>query len=250
MTDVSVNKSAWKCAIECAVRRSTDICSSIFYTAYCDNCTFFVRNYLPAEMDDHAVKLLMLKADEEAWTVTMENHFKHIGAAAFLASLLFVLMLWGYDPLWMRVKDKTTILHDTHGLIADTGTEQHANIDKTLSKVAEELWKGRDVNWDRKLNCIDAAVVFYHYFPDKSKVKIMGNVYRNFNHLFISVFTDGVWKAIEPQAYYSGNKSYWMDDVWGSRYDMRYDKDETKLWRWYLPWKIGNLDFTSLTYPK
>jgi hypothetical protein len=252
MTDVTFDDSAWKCALKCAVRRSNDLCSTIFYTSYCDNCTFFVKNYLPAEVDDQAVKLLMLKADEEAWSNIMKDHLKHIGAAAFIVSMLFFWIVWDHDPFWARIKAKTTAPHDIRGFIVDTGTEQHANIDETLSKVAEELWRGRDVNWDRQLNCIDATVVFYHYFPDKSKVCIMSNVNpaKNFNHLFISVFTDGVWKAIEPQAYYSGNESYWMEDVWDSRYDMRYDREETRLWRWYLPWKIGNFDFTSLTYPE
>jgi hypothetical protein len=244
MTDVSFDNSVWKYALKCALRRSGELCSSVFYSAYCDNCTFFVKNYLPAEVDEREVRLLMLKVDEEAWANVVERHLKYIGAAAFLISMLFVLMLWDYDPLWIRVKAKTT-LHDTRGLIADTGTEQHANIDETLSKVAEELWKGRDVNWDRKINCIDATIIFYHYFPDKSKVYIMSNFNPDnyFNHLFISVFTDGEWRAIEPQAYYSGNESYWMEDVWESRYDMSYDTEETRVWRWFLPWGIRDLLF-------
>jgi len=250
MIDVSIDDSVWKYALKCAIRRDNDLCSTIFNTSYCDNCTYFVKNYLPAQTDDEEVKLIMLKADEKAWAGIVENYFKYIGTAVLIISMLFVLMLWDYDPLWIRIKAKKTYHPDTHGLIADTGTEQHANIDETLSKVAEELWKGRDVNWDKRLNCIDATIIFYHYFPDKSKVNIMGNVNpdENFNHLFISVFTDGEWKTIEPQAYYSGNRSYWMEDVWNSRYDMRYDTEETKLWRWLLPWKIGNIDFTSLTY--
>ena len=249
MNDVSVENIVLQCALKCVVRRSKNLCSSIFNTAYCDNCSFFVKNHLPAEADDQAVNLIMHKAEEEFRAKLMEKR-KYMGfVAGFFISMLLAWMVWDHDPFWIRIKANTTAPSpDARVLIADTGIEQHANIDETLGKVAEELWKGRDVNWDKKLNCIDATVIFYHYFPDKSKVQIMSNTNpdKNFDHLFVSVFTDGVWKAIEPQAYYSGNESYWMEDVWESRYDTRYDREETKLWRWYLPWKIGGLDSTAL----
>jgi len=248
MADVPFDDYICQCAVKCALRRSKNNCSSSFNSAYCVNCSFFVRNYLPAEVDDQAIELLMLKAEEEAWVTIMVNQ-KYAGfAVAFLVSMFLAWTLWDYDPFWIRNRPSTTAPPPVaRGVVTDTGTEQHANIDETLSKVAEELWKGRDVNWDRQLNCIDATIIFYHFFPDKSKVHIMSNVNpdNNFNHLFISVFTDGVWKTIEPQAYFSKNESYWMEDVWDSRYVKRYDREETKLWRWFLPWRIGSLDFTG-----
>jgi len=241
MNDASFENNALKYAVKCAMRRSKNLCSSVFYTAYCENCTYFVKNYLPAETDDQGIKLFMLKAEEEARAMTMEK-LNYTGfAAGFLVCIILAWIVWDYDPFWIRIKVKTTPPPVTRGIIADTGIEQHANIDETLGKVAEELWKGRDVNGDKQLNCIDAAVIFYHYFPDKSKVRIMGNVNPgiNFDHLFIGVFSDGDWKLIEPQAYYSGKESYWMEDVWDIRYDTRYNKEETNRWLWYLPWRIG-----------
>jgi len=165
MNDVSFENTVWKCAIKCALRRSKNLCSSKFNTAYCDNCTFFVKNYLPAEVDDQAVNLLMRKADEEAWVIVMKKR-KYMGfVAGFLVSMFLAWIVWDHDPFWIRIKAKTTAPPpDTRGLIADTGVEQYINIDETLGKVAQELWKGRDVNWDKQLNCIDATVIFYHYF--------------------------------------------------------------------------------------
>ena len=251
MSDVSFENNAWKYAVKCALRRSRALCSGNFYTAYCENCTYFVKNYLPAEVDEQAVNHIMHKAEEKAWAITMGKQ-NYLGfAASFLICILFAWIVWDYDPFWIRTKTKTTTPPPvTRGLIADTGVEQHANIDETLGKVAEELWKGRDVNGDKLLNCIDATVIFYHYFPDKSKVCIMSNdnPSTHFNHLFIGVFSDGTWKLIEPQAYYFRNESYLMEDVWDGRYDMRYNEEETRLWRWYLPWRIGSLDFTSRSF--
>jgi len=105
---------------------------------------------------------------------------------------------------------------------------EHSNIDDTLFLVAEHLNK-IDVNNDGKHNCIDAAVLFYQYYPDKSKVCIEYNRNPNtgMNHLFNCVYTDGVWKAIEPQAYASNHSNYLMRAVWGNQYEASYNRDIT-----------------------
>jgi hypothetical protein len=105
---------------------------------------------------------------------------------------------------------------------------QHANIDRTLRLVAEN-WKRTDVNGDGLNNCIDAAVLFYQYFPDKSKVRILSNRNPNtdFYHLFNSIRIDGIWMAIEPQAYASNYYNYSMSAVWGNIYDQSYNRDAT-----------------------
>jgi len=86
-----------------------------------------------------------------------------------------------------------------------------------------------DVNGDDKHNCIDAAVLFYQYYPDKSKVciELNYNPKKEFNHLFNCIFTDGIWRAIEPQTYAGGNSDYLMRSMWGTSYDNLYNKDVT-----------------------
>ena len=54
------------------------------------------------------------------------------------------------------------------------------------------------------------------------------------NHLFNCVFTDGVWKAIEPQSYASNHINYFMNQVWGSRYDNSYNEDVTSKYSMYV----------------
>ena len=116
----------------------------------------------------------------------------------------------------------------------NTNDSQHANISATLRIVAEK-WKKTDVNGDGLHNCIDAAVLFYKYFPDKNKVCIEINVNpkTGMNHLFNCVFTDGVWKAIEPQSYANNHSYYLMWEVWGSQYDKSYNRDVTERWKVY-----------------
>ena len=112
---------------------------------------------------------------------------------------------------------------------ADTNTSEHTNIEKTLHLVAEN-YQRIDVNGDGLNNCIDAAVLFYQYFPDKNKVRIMIN--RNsktgMHHLFNSVYTDGVWKTIEPQAYAHNHSNYSMQAVWENMYNNSYNRDATQ----------------------
>ena len=114
-------------------------------------------------------------------------------------------------------------------------TPEHDNIDKTLQIVAEKLSQNIDVNGDGKTNCIDAAIIFYKYYPDKSKVciEINKNPKTGMHHLFNCVFTDGAWKAIEPQAYYTDHSNYFMWAVWGDKYDNKYNRDETETWKVY-----------------
>ena len=114
-------------------------------------------------------------------------------------------------------------------------TSEHANIDRTLRLVAEN-WKKKDVNGDGKHNCIDAAVLFYQFYPDKSKVciEVNRNPKTGMNHLFNCVFTDGVWKAIEPQAYASNHSNYFMWAAWGSQYDNSYNQDVTSEYLRYV----------------
>jgi len=105
---------------------------------------------------------------------------------------------------------------------------ENANIERTLRRVAEN-WKRTDVNGDGLFNCIDAAVLFYQYYPDRSKVRITVN--RNprtdFHHLFNSVLINGVWTPIEPQSFYNNHTNYLMGAVWGNKYDSSLNRDAT-----------------------
>jgi hypothetical protein len=106
----------------------------------------------------------------------------------------------------------------------------HQTIQTALQKVARDLNNRVDVNQDGLINCIDAAVLFYQYFPDKSQVTISvnRNAATGMHHLFNAVHIDGVWRAIEPQAVWANKSSYWMRDVWGRQYDSTLNRDVTR----------------------
>jgi len=107
-----------------------------------------------------------------------------------------------------------------------------AQIQQTLIKVAADILRQVDVNKDGQCNCIDAAVLFYKYFPDKSAVCIEWNYNEktDINHMFNCVLMYGYWRAIEPQTVYTGGSSFYMKDAWGAQYDSSLNKDVTAYW--------------------
>jgi hypothetical protein len=185
----------------------------------------------------------MVQAECEACGIRYSNNKHHLGYAIWLAIfLILALYFWheenGYDQKKKVSRTSSYQVSRTTTAVTRSGTStsEHANIDKTLRIVAEQLQKKVDVNGDGLVNCIDAAVLFYQYYPDKSKVciEINYNPKKDFHHLFNCVYTDGVWKAVEPQAHWSNRSSYWMWAVWGNTYDKTYNRDETEKWKKYV----------------
>jgi hypothetical protein len=91
-----------------------------------------------------------------------------------------------------------------------------STLENTLKASSSAFLAGkRDVNNDGKINCIDAAVMFYEFWPDKRTVRIVHNrsYSTGFNHLFNEVVVDGRWVTVEPQLADGSMK------VWGDRYD-------------------------------
>ena len=119
----------------------------------------------------------------------------------------------------------------------DNSTTSMEEINTTLSFVAEQMDARVDVNNDGLVNCIDAAVLFYQFFPDKSRVRIIANDNdrTRFYHLFNSVLIDGEWIPIEPQSKRTGHQVPWMTAVWGTdKYDPRLNKAATLEYRRYI----------------
>ena len=133
----------------------------------------------------------------------------------------------------------TATTHQSARTVTSSSVNRHlsenTNIERTLHRVADN-WKKTDVNGDGLYNCIDAAVLFYQYYPDNNKVRIIVN--RNpktdFHHLFNSVLINGVWTPIEPQSYYNNRSNYLMRAVWGDKYDSSLNRDVTSEYLRYV----------------
>jgi len=175
------------------------------------------------DADPRHQELFMMEAEDRARALS-PDYFKPVFATIVIGGLLvacLAAMCSNHSP---KVSTKQT---------QPTAIAKQNDITRTLEKVAEGMRRQVDVNNDGLNNCIDAAVLFYQYYPDKSKVCIERNYNpaTGMNHLFNCVLVDGVWRAIEPQMVWRGHTSYWMKDIWGAQYDNQLNVDETEDWK-------------------
>lgn len=234
-------QSLLRVAMSCTYARQIDkICKATYLGNTCNlDCKYNILRYTDA--DPRKAELFMLGAERQAHAL----HDAYIGAEKWhkQISAVFVVvvsLVVGVFLLSASLAIKDNIEHAAknrpqskpqQGLFNAESVEN--KVDKALSKVASNY---QDVNGDGLLNCIDAAVLFYKYYPDKNSVLIELNYNTNtgMNHLFNVVNFNGTWRAIEPQAKVKKLTSYFMKDVWGSQYDYTYNRDATKDYLYYV----------------
>jgi hypothetical protein len=217
----SITSALHNCATECTLRRKKGRCKLRFGSYACNDCKYYVNKYIDA--DPRHVELFMIDAEMRAGAVRATSGGHHFVFALLIS--LCLLFAWTSYSGEQRRDSRSNDFPDNTVVSAITATQsgsaQHEVVMSTLRHVSRDLGRGIDVNRDGLVNCIDAAVLFYQYFPDKDRVAISLN--RNpatgMHHLFNVVLMDGVWRAIEPQAVWANNSSFFMRDVWGALYD-------------------------------
>ena len=226
----SEQQALYDVAVNCAYNRLTDHCSATFGSKTCATCKWNLFEYVDA--DPRQAKLLMLSAERSAKTLmhaakSLDSFSRGTKFLAFIMACIIltmaVLVVKGCNQEQAMKKARAAAAAKPQTVLS---TE--SKVDAALSRVAAN--SSRDVNGDGLVNCIDAAVLFYKYYPDKNDVTIElnYNTRTNMNHLFNVVNFQGTWRAIEPQAKAKGHSRYFMRDVWGSQYDPAYNKVVTK----------------------
>lgn len=229
------NQALWNCARECSLLRQKKKCKNHFGSYTCNSCNFYIMNYGIFNQQD--AKLYMMQAESSA------KNISDTGRGLMRLNIIIILtiatiIIFGKYSTWQysqKYSNKTYASNTKPENSLSISASTHQNIERTLYKVAEQMKRGIDVDGDGLSNCIDAAVTFYKYFPDKSKVCIEVNRNPNggMHHLFNCVLINGIWRAIEPQAYYKNHKSYYMRDIWGNKYDLQYNRDVTDEYKKY-----------------
>jgi len=226
----SEQQALYKLAISCALCRIDNKCSCAFNSKACSkDCKYNILRYIDA--DPRKAELFMSSAEDQAWSLRRANQKaeKYLHAVNFVFVLALLVVAFVLFACIMGVRDAykgKQIKPKPAQTVFNTDTVEN-KVDRALSKVAANY---KDVNGDGLVNCIDAAVLFYQYYPNKNEVTIElnYNTYTGLNHLFNVVNFNGTWRAIEPQGKINNHKSYFMRDIWGSVYDSAYNKVVTK----------------------
>jgi len=224
-----------QCAMECSLRRLNGVCRYQFDSMSCSHCKYYIKNYTDAE--PRHVQLFMLQAETQAGILKGNyNNQKLVWWFLLGVAVFFVLAI----VIGQKVEESWFRDHRPPNNIPRVeikgNHDQHNNIIAAMDKVSSDLYNKVDVNGDRKTNCVDAAVLFYKYYPDKEQVciEVNHNPDTGMNHLFNCVLINGYWRAVEPQSIHSRQTSYYMMDVWGSSYDNQYNKDVTSKYIQYI----------------
>ncbi|MCL2809179.1 MAG: hypothetical protein FWD24_03825 [Treponema sp.] len=241
MSDVTYGNALQSVANNCSYLRMKKLCKEKFGDHRCVNCKHYIGNYTDAAQSQ--LNLFMYQVDIN---VGMVKHRSKQDKSTALIVILILAAFFGL-LLWAQVRPDSGLIGKSwlgdlkarsmgiENLSSQQYADEHKDIQDTLQKVANDLNRKVDVNGDKLINCIDAAVLFYQYYPDRSKVRIMWNLNHNtgMNHLFNAVLIKGTWTSIEPQAKWN-NHSHWMPDVWGSQYDPKKNVDATQIYLKYV----------------
>ena len=227
MSVPSFSSVLYDCATECALRRRKRRCKSYFGSMACKGCKFNVAEY--GNFDPQQVKLFMLQAETRASALHTSSKSHRI---FFLAAIIFCL----WSGITSHIAYNRRAAQRADAVPQMVVVDDHDHVQATLNIVAEQLRRGIDVNRDGLINCIDAAVLFYQHYPYKDHVTISvnDNPRTGMHHLFNVVLINGIWRAIEPQAAFSGDRSYYMRDVWGSVYDASLNRTVTNQYKRYV----------------
>ena len=225
----SSDQAFYNIALECSLRRSKGQCRHQFDSDMCNQCGVYIRKFTRA--DDAAIQMLFLHTDTRAYQYKKEKRMRALKYTVILG--LIAIVLWkGY---YKDLPGRKPLFFEAPRTTLNNSSNVYDQINRTLHQVKYDMDRNKDYDKNGKINCIDASVSFYKHFPDKTKVRLVSNrnASKDFNHLFVAVLIDEVWRAIEPQAYWKNHKDYFMRDYWGAKYDSSLNEDETALYSRY-----------------
>jgi len=243
MVTPSYSRSLYDCATECALKRAKRKCRVQYGSALCKTCPFDVAQYVDA--DPRQLKLFMMQANTRAYAMRASNR---LPIAVGIGILVLIGLVWysnyrfhqriretAYPTVQVAAPTATAPAAGSKPIIRFGGGNEEYVVDHTLLLVEQFMAAETDMTGDGKSNCQDASVLFYSFFPDRDKVRIMVNYNPDtgMNHMFVYVLWNGQWYAIEPDSrYYAtpiGSRQWTclMTKLYGSRYVPALDKDYT-----------------------
>jgi hypothetical protein len=190
----------YRLAYQCAHSHITVKCN------ICTTCTYNVHRY---GYDPNEAELIKARAlmDYNQYIATQalkkKAYWKVELAIGAVALVLILFIIFGIPQI--------------------IGAETNATTYPTTIEEATALVRQliRDVNYDRQINCIDYAVVFYEIWPDSKIIRVWDDA--DLNHL-LNMVGD---RYIEPQVRNGDPHILWPT------FDTAYKKDQTNTWGYH-----------------
>jgi hypothetical protein len=188
-------ETLYQLAYRCVANHKTANCNA------CTNCAYNISRY---GWDPNQVQLIKARALVDYQQNIANNKAKRKAYVKLEASLiimsLFMLLL-----MFIGIEVLCT---------------QERTVEETIALVKPNL---RDANWDKQINCIDYAIVFYEFYPN-SRIIHAYNRSTRYDHLLNKVGD----RYVEPQVY---NGDPLM--LWPIEWPNAKRNDETDKWAWF-----------------
>jgi hypothetical protein len=193
----------YKLAYQCASSNTRVHCN------VCPTCTYNIDRY---GWDPKQIQLLKARALMDYQLAIANKKAAKEGYIKVEASIVIVVLI--------------AVLFLFIGVGVINAEEQRIpqTIDEATALVKINL---RDVNFDKQINCIDYAVIFYELWPN-SQIIWVHNASKRFSHLLNMV--DGTY--IEPQVR-SGDPAR----LWSKEWPTATKEDRTAYWSWWATHK-------------
>jgi hypothetical protein len=188
------------------------------------------------DADPRHIRLLMFQAEAQAQRIKVTQAVPITQLVLAVLVICGVMGLFAYRKYQSVIRYEQAVQASASVVHKPARATPHASTRDITTALAVVRGAITDVNGDGKVNCIDAAVLFYRAFPYHDDVRIVQNTNSNtgMNHLFNYVRINGEWQAVEPQSLIQGYGTWDMHNVWGGRYDARYDMDATMEYMKYV----------------
>jgi hypothetical protein len=206
---------------------------------YCGNCQFNVQLYIADPREAVLIRTSAAIDEQKIYEQKKdEENTKLVGVIILMVTCLFLwykcstpaqksISVTQKEPEYTMPVQTVAVNTEVNPSFANPKPPEKIK-DKSISTVCETVRvKIRDMDGDGQVNCVDYATLFYIEYGPGCRIIRNINPQTGMNHLFNQVtYNDGRSFMIEPQ----NGHLIRMERVWGSKYDPKYNCDETEYW--------------------
>jgi hypothetical protein len=200
-------------AYTCSLTRAQNLCG-----LDCTSCALNVDKFIADPAEAALIKTTAELDRRDMVEYKEKQSATGLGFGVIIVAVIFMLMMCGVA--------QNTNADGTRGSMT------LRDIPTYLMAMKSQL---RDVDGDGVIDCLDKAVVFYEVYPGYSEIWVNYNPNTGMNHAInrIMLFS-GEYVFVDSSTTDIERWHPWQ--VWGNKYDAKYNRDATYLYSEYARW--------------